>query len=169
MEKNRTAADLRNLKRFLETNSIKITKLAELAELSPTHLSKALCGTPDKKDGTPTTLSTDALQSLKFGVEQLAYEIGNLSIEYDEYHEEVKRNGCRYCKSCVIQIKDRLMPYMDILPFLQAALGWNRYKVLNVMNVTTSSSYGNISRSDCDSINCYLKKMADDFKTIQIA
>lgn len=160
MEKRKVEISIRRLKVYLDEVGIKVVKLAELSDLNPQHLSKALCGTPDNKTGRPTSLTQEQLRSLEFGMEQLAYELGNIFIAYDHDLEVVKRSGNRFCPACVEQIKQKIRPYMSLLPFMQQTLGWNYSKVRNVIDKQDSPSSGNISRDDCDRINIRMAEIA---------
>ncbi len=53
-----------------------------------------------------------------------------------------------------------MSPYINILPFMQYALGWNRSKVRNVINNKKSITYGNISQDDVNRINIMLAETA---------
>lgn len=160
MEKRKVEISIRRLKVYLDEVGIKVVKLAELSDINPQHLSKALCGTPDNKTGKPTSLTLDDLHNLEFGMEQLSYELGNIFIVYDTDREIVKRSGNRYCPACVEQIKEKIRPYMSLLPFIQKTLGWNYSKVRNVLDKKDSPSSGNISRDDCDRINIRMAEIA---------
>jgi len=155
---------IQELKEYLDEVGIKTAKLAELSDIKPQHLSKALCGTYDPNAGGPTTLSRENLIRLQFGLEQMAYGLRHSFITYIQEEEILKNNGKRFCPVCVSIIKERLRSYFPIIPFMQTVTGWNYSKARNVMDVTTSSSYGNISREDCDHINIRLAEIADNLE-----
>lgn len=164
MEEKKVQISVRKLKGYLDEAGIRVSKLAEMSDIGYDHLYMSLCGTVDQRNGDVRTLGRDNLRKLEFGVEQLAYGIGNTFISYDPDLEICKRNGRRYCPACVAQIKEKLRPYMGVLPFMQYALGWPYYKVRNVMDITTSPAYGNISRDDCDAINICLAEVSARLK-----
>ena len=151
---------IRTLKEYLSEVSIKTVGLARLSDMNPQHLSKALCGTPDNRNGRPSTLSRDAIRQLEFGLELLSSTLQDIFIAYDPDQEVCKQGGRCYCPSCVNQIKQKLSPYILVTPFMEYALGWSRSKVRNVMDINTSASYGNITRADCDRINITLAEVA---------
>ena len=160
MVKRKIHTDLRRLKEYMDEVGLKTVGLARLSNLQPVHLSKSLCGTPDNRNGRPATLSRDGLHQLEFGLELLSDALQDIFIIYETDSEICKQGGKRYCPACVEQIKQKLKPYIGVLPFMQYALGWNYGKVRNVMDFKNSASYGNITRYDCDRINITLVEIA---------
>lgn len=160
MEKRKVLINLITLKDYMDEVGLKTVGLARLSNLNPQHISKALCGTPDTRNGRSATMSRDGLRQLEFGVELLSDALQDIFITYDSDHEVCKQGGRCYCPACVDQIKQKLGPYISVLPFMQYALGWNYSKVRNVMDMKNSASYGNISRADCDGINLKLVEVA---------
>ena len=160
MAKRKIQTDIRRLKDYLDQVGIKTVGLARLSNLQPQHLSKSLCGTPDNKNGRPATLSRDNLRQFEFGLELLSDALQDIFISYDPDMEVCKQGGSCYCPACVEQIKQKLKPYIGVLPFMQYALGWNYSKARNVMDIKSSASYGNITRYDCDRINITLAEVS---------
>lgn len=148
------------LKHYLSEVSINVSALAELADISVPHLHKCLAGEVDERDGSVHIMSDNNLVRLQEALHQLALRLKYTFIFYNTDLEVVKRGGSRYCPDCVEQIKQQLPPYIRVLPFMQYALGWNRSKVLNVMNCKTGIVYGNISQDDVNRINLKLAEVA---------
>ena len=158
------------LKDYLGDVGINVSALAELSDINVIHLHKCLAGEVDDRDGSVRTMSNENMDQLQDGLHQLALKINSMSIFYNTDLETVKQGGRRYCKDCVDQIKQQLHPYISVLPFMQHALGWNRSKVLNVMNCKNGFAYGNISEDDVNLINKTLGNVAtrlDEFTLIK--
>lgn len=148
------------LKDYLTEVGINISALAKLSGIKTVHLHKSLAGEVDERNGAVRTMSEENVRLLQEGLHQLALKIKYMYIFYNNDMEVVKQGGNRYCPDCVDQIKQQLHPYISVLPFMQYALGWNRSKVLNVMNCKTGYAYGNISQDHCDHINLKLAELA---------
>ena len=148
------------LKDYLDEVGIKVTPLAELSGMTIQHLQKCLVGEVDQRNGAVRTMSDDNLAHLQEALHQLSLKLKYTFIYYNTDMEIEKRNGCRYCPDCVGQIKQQLSPYFSILAFMQYALGWNRNKVRNIMDMKTGTVYGNISRDDVNRINIKLAEIA---------
>lgn len=160
MEQRMIQITVRQLKDYLDNDGIKVAGLARLSYLNPQRLSKALCGTPDSKSGAPTTLSEQSISLLEDGLHQLARELSDIFIIYDTGSDKEKKNGAHYSRACVQQIKQKLKPYIMVQPFVSATLGWTDSKYQNVMSIKKSTTYGNISKEDCDSLNLRLAEVA---------
>lgn len=149
-----------SLKDYLNEVGITVTSLAELSGVSRLHLQKCLSGEVDERNGAVRTMSDESLARVQDGLHELSLQLKYVFILYNTDQEVVKRNGCRYCPGCVDQIKEQLSPYMSIQPFLEYALGWNRSKIRNVMDIKKGASYGNISQDDVNRINVTLAEVA---------
>lgn len=160
MEQRMIQITVRQLKDYLDNDGIKVAGLARLSYLNPQRLSKALCGTPDGKSGVPTALSEHSVNLLEDGLHQLARELADIFIIYDTSSDKEKANGAHYSLGCVQQIKQKLKPYIMVQPFVSATLGWSDSKYQNVMSIKKSTTYGNISKEDCDSLNLRLAEVA---------
>ncbi len=156
----KTLISISELKDYLGKVDITVTSLAELSGVGATHLYKCMVGEVDGRNGAVRTMSAENMERLQEGLHQMSHILGSMRIYYDADTEICKRSGRRYCPDCVEQIKEKLSPYINILPFMQHTLGWNKSKVHNVMNITTSSSYGNITLDDCSRINNMLAEIS---------
>ena len=148
------------LKEYLTEVGINISALADLADISIGHLHKCLAGEVDCRNGSVHTMSDDNLLRLQEALHQLALKLKYIFILYNDDLEVVKQGGRRYCPDCVDQIKQQLPPYISVLPFMQYALGWNRSKVINVMNCKSGIVYGNVSQDNVNAINLKLAEVA---------
>ena len=148
------------LKKYLNEVGITVTALANVSGINRLHLSKCLNGTVDERTGAVRTMSSDTMGRLQEALHELAVELKYIFIYYNADQEVVKRNGSRYCPGCVEQIKEQLSPYVNVVPFMQYALGWSRSKVANIMNCKGGIAYGNISQDDCNRINITLAEIA---------
>ena len=148
------------LKNYLNEVGLTATALADLSGIHVRHLQKCLAGEVDQRNGTVRTMSDDNLAHLQDALHELSLRLKYIFIFYNTDLEEVKRNGKRYCKDCVRQIKHELSPYFVVLPFMMYALGWNRSKVRNVMDIEKGFAFGNISQDDVNRINLKLAEIA---------
>ena len=148
------------LKDYLGEVGITVTCLAELSGINRLHLSKCLSGEVDERNGRQRTMSADSQERLQEALHELALKLKYTFILYNEDLEVRKRNGSRYCPDCVEQIKTQLSPYINILPFVQHTLGWNRSKARNIIDNKRSITYGNISQDDVNRINITLAETA---------
>lgn len=148
------------LKEYLNDVGIKVKTLADLSGINTQHLHKCLIGEVDARNGNVRTLSNENIAYLQEALHQLSLKLKYTFIFYNTDKEVCKKNGMRYCPDCVSQIKLQLAQYINILPFIQYALGWNRSKVRNVMDNKYGLAYGNISKDDCDRINITLAEMS---------
>lgn len=148
------------LKEYLNEVGIIAKTLSDLSGISIPHLNKAMNGAIDGRDGSTRTLSNENLEHLQEALHQLSLKLKDTFIFYNTDKEVCKQGGRRYCPDCVDQIKKQLSTFINILPFMQYALGWNRSKVLNVMNCKTGYAYGNISQDDVDRINVKLAEIS---------
>lgn len=156
------------LKDYLNEVGITVQTLANLSGISTRYLHKCLSGEVDVRNGYVRTLSERHLDLLQESLHQLSIDIKYIFIFYNTDKEVVKRNGRRYCPDCVEQIKSQLSSYFSILPFMQFALGWNRNKVRNVMDIKKGFAYGNISQDDCDRINITLEEIATRLNVLRL-
>ena len=157
-----------HLKDYLTEAGINVSALAGLANISVVHLHKCLSGEVDGRNGSVRTMSDDKLEHLQEAIHQLAMKLKYIFIFYNEDLEVVKQGGRRYCPDCVDQVKQQLSPYISILPFMQYALGWNRSKVLNVMNCKKGIVYGNVSQDNVNDINLKLAEISTRLDSITI-
>ena len=148
------------LKDYLNEVGITVQSLVNLSGIKARHLHKCLSGEVDLRNGTVRTLSDANLARLQDAIHELSLKLKYIFIFYNTDKEICKKNGRRYCPDCVNQIKSQLSPYINILPFVQYALGWNRSKVRNVMDMKGGFAYGNISQDDCNRINIILAEIA---------
>lgn len=148
------------LKDYLNEVGLTVTALADLSGIHVRHLQKCLVGEVDQRNGAVRTMSDDNLARLQDGLHELSLRLKYVFIFYNTDKEEVKRNGNRYCKDCVAQIKHELSQYFGVLPFMMYALGWNRSKVRNVMDIEKGFAFGNISQDDVNRINVKLAEIA---------
>lgn len=148
------------LKEYIGEFGITVTCLAELSGIKRLHLSKCMSGEVDERSGRKRTMSDENMGRLQESLHQLSLKLRYTFILYNTDKEVVKRNGSRYCPDCVAQIKSQLSPYLNILPFVQHCLGWNRSKVRNVIDNKKSIIYGNISKDDVNRINIILREIA---------
>lgn len=148
------------LKKYLNEVGITITCLSELSGINRLHLNKCLSGEVDERTGKMRTMSDENLALLQEALHHLSIELKYTFIYYNTESEICKRNGRRYCPDCVDQIKSQLSKYINILPFMHYALGWNRSKIRNVMDIKSGIAYGNISEDDCSRINVTLAEIA---------
>lgn len=148
------------LRGYLNEVGLTITTLADLSGINRMHLSKCLAGEVDQRNGATRTLSDDNLVHLQDALHELSLRLKYIFIFYNSDLEVVKRNGKRYCKDCVDQIKHELSPYFAVLTFMQYALGWTRSKVRNVMDIRDGFAFGNISQDDVNRINVKLAGIA---------
>ena len=148
------------LKDYLGETGITVTCLSKLSGINRLHLSKCLSGEIDERNGRVRSMSDDNMERLQEALHQLALKLKYIFILYNTDMEVVKRNGRRYCPDCVEQIKTQLSSYINILPFVQHSLGWNRSKARNVIDNKKSIAYGNISQDDVNRINIFLAEMA---------
>ncbi len=158
------------LKQYLSDVGITVQILADLSGINTRHLHKCLTGEVDKRNGYVRTLSDNNLEKLQEALHELSLKLKYIFIFYNTDKEVCKKNGNRYCPDCVDQIKLQLSPYLNILPFIEYALGWNRSKVRNVMDIKSGFAYGNISQDDCNRVNIVLTEIAarlDAFTLIQ--
>ena len=160
MDKREIRIPISKLKNYLNEVGIIGKTLADLSGISVPHLNKALNSAIDERDGKPRELSDKNLMNLQEALHKLALKLKYIFIFYNTDLEVRKQGGRCYCPDCVDQIKSQLSPYISILPFMQYALGWNRSKVLNVMNCKSGIVYGNISQDDVDRINLTLAEVA---------
>ena len=156
------------LKDYLNEVGLTVKKLADLSGIHVRHLEKCLAGEVDKRNGTLRTMSDDNLARLQDGLHELSLRLKYIFIFYNTDREEVKRNGNRYCKDCVRQIKEQLSPYFVVLPFMMYALGWNRSKVRNVMDIENGFAFGNISQDDVNRINVKLAGIAAQLERLTL-
>ena len=147
------------LKEYLNEVNITVTSLADLSGINVVHLHKCLAGELDCRNGVMRTMSDANLLRLQEALHQLALQLKYTFIFYNSDLEVCKRGGRRYCPDCIEQIRTQISPYINIIPFLEYALGWNRSKVRNVLD-KHSIIYGNISQDDCDRINLTLAEIA---------
>lgn len=147
------------LKDYLGEAGITVTCLSELSGINRLHLNMCLNGVIDERNGRVRTMSDDNIERLQEALHQLAMKLKYIFILYNTDMEVVKQNGRRYCPDCMEQIKTQLSSYINILPFMQQSLGWNRSKARNVIN-KKSIAYGNISQDDVNRINIFLAEMA---------
>lgn len=158
------------LKEYLNEVGITVQALADLSGIKARLLHKCLSGEVDRRNGYVRKLNEENLNRLQNALHELSLKLRYIFIFYNTDFEVCKRNGNRYCPNCVDQIKSQLSPYINILPFIQYALGWNRSKVRNVMDIKGGFAYGNISQDDCNRINIILTEIAarlDVFTIIQ--
>ena len=148
------------LRDYLNEVGLTVTALAELSGIGIRHLQKCLAGEIDQRNGTVRTLSDENIVLLQDALHRLSVNLKYIFIFYNPDMEVVKRNGNRYCKDCVYQIKQQLSPYFNILPFMQYTLEWNRSKVRNVMDIEKGFAFGNISQDDVNRINVKLAEIA---------
>lgn len=148
------------LRGYLNEVGLTITALAELSGINPRHLQKCMVGEVDLRNGTMRTMSDKNITLLQNALHELSLKLKYIFIFYNPEMENVKRNGNRYCKDCVVQIKQQLSPYFNILPFMMYVMGWNRSKVRNVMDIEKSFVFGNISQDDVNRINIKLAEIA---------
>lgn len=148
------------LKEYLNEVGITVTCLSELSGINRLHLSKCLNGEVDVRNGRIRTMSDENIALLQDALHRLSIELKYIFIYYNTDTDVCKRNGHRYCPDCVNQIKSQLGKYINILPFMHYALGWNRSKIRNVMDIRNSITYGNISEDDCNRINVTLAEIA---------
>lgn len=156
------------LKDYLNEVGLTVKTLADLSGIHVRHLEKCLAGEVDKRNGTLRTMSDDNLARLQDGLHELSLRLKYIFIFYNTDREEVKRNGNRYCKDCVRQIKEQLSPYFVVLPFMMYALGWNRSKVRNVMDIEKGFAFGNISQDDVNRINVKLAGIAAQLERLTL-
>ena len=156
------------LKGYLNEVGLTVKTLADLSGIHVRHLEKCLAGEVDKRNGTLRTMSDDNLARLQDGLHELSLRLKYIFIFYNTDREEVKRNGNRYCKDCVRQVKEQLSPYFVVLPFMMYALGWNRSKVRNVMDIEKGFAFGNISQDDVNRINVKLAGIAAQFERLTL-
>lgn len=156
------------LKDYLNEVGITVTALAELSGINIRHLQKCLVGEVDQRNGSIRTMSDDNLTRLQDALHELSLRLKYVFIFYNTDLEVVKRNGNRYCKDCVDQIKRELSPYFNILPFMQYTLGWNRSKVRNVMDIRDGFAYGNIRQDDVNRINVKLAEIATRLEMLTV-
>ena len=145
---------------YLNEVGLTVTALAELSGIGTRHLQKCLVGEVDQRNGAVRTMSDENMELLQDALHRLALNLKYIFIFYNPELEVVKRSGNRYCKDCVRQIKEQLSPYFNVLPFMQYALGWNRSKVRNVMDIEKGFAFGNISQDDVNRINVVLAEIA---------
>ena len=155
-----TRIPITKLKDYLNEVGLTVTALAELSGIGTRHLQKCLAGEVDQRNGTVRTMGDENMALLQDALHRLALDIKYLFIYYNPDLEKEKRNGKRYCKDCVYQIKQQLSPYFSVLKFMQYALGWNRSKVRNVMDIEKGIAFGNISQDDVNRINVKLAEIA---------
>lgn len=148
------------LKDYLSDTGITVTCLSELSGINLQHLGKCLSGKIDESNGRIRTMSDNNMARLQEALHQLALKLKYIFILYNTDMEVVKQNGRRYCPDCVDQIKTQLSSYINIRPFVQHSLGWNRSKARNVIDNKKSIAYGNISQDDVNRINIFLAGMA---------
>jgi len=148
------------LKDYLNEVGLTATALAALSSINVRHLQKCLAGEVDQRNGTVRSMSDDNLALLQDALHELSLRLKYIFIFYNPDKENEKRNGKRYCKDCVFQIKEQLSPYFVVLPFMQYALGWNRSKVRNVMDIEKGFAFGNISQDDVNRINVKLAEIS---------
>lgn len=160
MNKREIRIPITRLKEYLNDVGITVSCLSELSGINRLHLSKCLSGEVDERNGKIRTMSDENLALLQDALHHLSVELKYIFIYYNPESEVCKRNGCRYCPDCVDQIKSQLGKYINILPFMHYALGWNRSKIRNVMDIKNSIAYGNISADDCNRINITLAEIA---------
>lgn len=148
------------LKEYLNEVGITVQALADLSGIKARYLHKCLNGEVDNRNGSVWTISDENLLRLQDALHELSLKLKYIFIFYNTDLEVVKKNGRRYCPNCVEQIKSQLSPYINILPFIQYALGWNRSKVRNVMDIKGGFAFGNVSQDDCNRINIVLAEIA---------
>lgn len=168
MERREIKIPVTRLKNYLNEVGVTVTALAELSGINLRHLQKCLAGEVDQRNGAIRTMSDDNLVLLQDALHELSLKLKYLFIYYNTDLEVVKRTGRRYCPDCVDQIKQQLSPYFSVLPFMQYALGWNRSKVRNVIDIKSSFVFGNISQEDCDKINMALAEIATRFDMLTL-
>lgn len=168
MERREIKIPVTRLKNYLNEVGVTVTALAELSGINLRHLQKCLAGEVDQRNGAIRTMSDDNLVLLQDALHELSLKLKYLFIYYNTDLEVVKRTGRRYCPDCVGQIKQQLSPYFSVLPFMQYALGWNRSKVRNVIDIKSSFVFGNISQEDCDKINMALAEIAARFDMLTL-
>jgi hypothetical protein len=148
------------LRDYLNEVGLTVTALAELSGIGTRHLQKCLVGEVDQRNGAVRTMSDENMALLQDALHRLAVNLKYLFIFYNPELEVVKRSGNRYCKDCVYQIKEQLSPYFNVLPFMMYALGWNRSKVRNVMDIEKGIAFGNISQDDVNTVNLKLAEVS---------
>jgi len=156
------------LKDYLNEVGLTVKTLADLSGIHVRHLEKCLAGEVDKRNGALRTMSDNNLSLLQDALHELSLRLKYIFIFYNTDLEEVKRNGNRYCKDCVRQIKEQLSPYFVVLPFMMYTLGWNRSKVRNVMDIEKGFAFGNISQDDVNRINVKLAGIAAQLERLTL-
>lgn len=156
------------LKDYLNEVGLTVKTLADLSGIHVRHLEKCLAGEVDKRNGAMRTMSDDNLARLQDALHELSLRLKYIFIFYNTDKEKEKRNGKRYCKDCVYQIKEQLSPYFGVLPFMMYALGWNRSKVRNVMDIEKGFAFGNISQDDVNRINVKLAGIAAQLERLTL-